>query len=139
MVCKLQNYLILFSSLIKFDFSLFLCLFATNKLRLSTYTCTPSGNLTTPAYRRCKLSLSVLKHFFLSPHQRGVKNSVFYTPNFLAYFVFLNKILQLFKGLLAYIVFDFAAVLVGGFFVYADCHKCGCYCAVAFVNVLCNL
>jgi len=52
-----------------FDFSIFLSLFATNKLRLSLYTHTASGN---PSF--AWLSLSVLKHFFLSPEKEGVKN-----------------------------------------------------------------
>ena len=47
-----------------FKFKTFL---AMNKLRLSLYTHTASGNLIKPKYRLYQLSLSVLKHFFLSP------------------------------------------------------------------------
>ena len=43
-----QNVLIWLKNLISFDFSVFLSLFATNKLRLSTYQRTPSGNLKKP-------------------------------------------------------------------------------------------
>ena len=52
------------SHFIRFFF--IVCLFATNKLHLSLYTHTASGN---PSF--AWFSLSVLKHFFLFPDKRS--------------------------------------------------------------------
>ena len=56
-------------NLILFNFSRIKSLFATNKLRLSAYPCTPSGFPKLTLW----LSLLVLKHFFLSPQRKELK------------------------------------------------------------------
>ena len=78
---KNQNFIVLLKNLILFDFPLFLNLFAMNKLRLSLYTHTASGNPTKPVYGLCWLSLSILEHFFLSPTKKGCKKPGFLHPS----------------------------------------------------------
>ena len=65
--------------------------YATNKLRHSTYFCTPSGKHN-KAEALLLLSLSVLHLFFLSP-QKGCKKLAFFTaPFFYLFIIFLSRI-----------------------------------------------
>ncbi len=64
---------ILVENLISFNFLYWQAFLLRNKLRLSTYTRTPSGNPTKPINGLCWLSLSVLNHFFLFPLKKGCK------------------------------------------------------------------
>ena len=75
--CKIVKFIFLMKNLILFDFSVFLSLFATNKLHLSLYTHTASGKLlrgsacsfwiifSYPLLKGEKASFKNLKNFFI--------------------------------------------------------------------------
>ena len=69
------------ANLIRLAFSLSLYLFATNKLRLSAYPRTPSGNPKLTLW----LSLSVLKNFSYPLKEEAVKKQKFFNSLFFYY------------------------------------------------------